>query len=54
MPDRDLETLVRGGGEGGGHPDPYKRGEGLQKIFFRAFGPQFGQKYEGGGAGGAG
>ena len=27
---------------GGGHPDPEVRGRGLQKHFFRPFGPHFG------------
>ena len=38
-----------GGGGGGGYPDPKIRGwPGLNKIFFRPFGPQFGLKIGGG------
>ena len=41
MADPDLQIRGRGGG---GHPDPKIRGEpGLQKNFFRPFGPQFGR-----------
>ena len=36
MPDPDLEMGGGGGGGGGRHQDPYKRGGGLQKIFFRS------------------
>ena len=51
MTDPDLQ--IRGGGGGrGGHPDPEdKLGGGLQKFFFRPFGPQFGLKITGGGTG---
>ena len=54
----DAESVsVRSGGsrpsdkEGGGdHPGPEIRGrDGVQKHFFRLFGPQFGLKIEGGG-----
>ena len=43
MPDPDLKI------RGSGHPDPLIRGEGigLQKNFFRPFGPQFGLKIRG-------
>ena len=37
-------------GGGGGHPDPeITGGAGLQKIFFRPFGPHFGLKIRRGG-----
>ena len=42
---------------GAGHPDPEIRGRlGLEKNFFRTFGPQFGLKMgvRGGGGGGTG
>ena len=42
MADPDLEIRGGGGGEGGGHPDPEIRGDGLPKNFFRPFGPDFG------------
>ena len=48
MANPDLQ--VRGGGEGGGHPDHEIRGwPGLKKIFFWPFGPHFGLKIRGGG-----
>ena len=41
----DPDLQIRGGGEGGGHPDPEIRGgPGLQKNFFRPFGPHFGRR----------
>ena len=43
MPDPDLE--IREGG-GGGLSRPLEKG-GLQKNFFRSFGPQFGLKIRG-------
>ena len=47
--DPDLQIKVGGGG--GGHPDPEIRGRGgVQKIFFRLFGPQFGLKIREGGS----
>ena len=42
MADPDLQIR----GQGGGPPDP---DPGLQKVFFRPFGPQFGLKIRGGG-----
>ena len=42
-PVADPNLLIRGGGggRGGGHPDPeIGAGPGLEKTFFRAFGPQ--------------
>ena len=42
MPHPDLE--IRGGDS---HPEPLIRGGGLQKKFFRPFGPQFGLKIGG-------
>ena len=42
MVDPDLEIRGRRGGWGSGHPEPLdKGGGGLQKNFFRPFGPQF-------------
>ena len=41
MADPDLQIR----GQGGGPPDP---DPGLQKVFFRPFGPQFGLKIRGG------
>ena len=39
--------------KGGGHPDPEITGvPGLQKLFFRPFGPHFGLKIRRGGGGG--
>ena len=46
MPDPDL--AIRGGGEGGRLSRPLDNGEhGVQKNFFRPFGPQFGLKVRG-------
>ena len=46
MADPDLQIR-----EGSGHPDPEIREEpGLNKKFFRPFGPKFGLKVRGGGA----
>ena len=50
MPDPALE--IRGGGAGGSSRPLDKRGPGLQKKFFRPFGPQFGLRLRGGGEGG--
>ena len=51
MPDPDLEIRGGGaGGRGGGSSRPLdKRGPGLQKKFFRSFGPQFDLQLSGGG-----
>ena len=44
----DPDFQIRGGG--GGNPDPeITGGPGLQKIFFRPFGPHFGLKIRRGG-----
>ena len=48
MVDPDIQIEAGGGGGGGSHPDPeIRRRPGLQKIFFRPFGPQFGLKIRG-------
>ena len=47
MADPDLE-MAGGGGGGGGNQDLEIRAGGLQKHFFRPFGPHFGRKITGG------
>ena len=49
MPDPDLEIRGGVGGAGGSSRPLDKRGPGLQKKFFRSFGPQFDLQLSGGG-----
>ena len=44
-----VQVFRKGGEGGGGYPDPEIRwGPGVQKVFFRPFGPQFSLKISGG------